>query len=191
MGGYFLLLGFAFLFIEMAFIQKFILFLSHPLYSVAVVLSSFLVFAGVGSAWSDTAAAMLKARGHEPIRIAASCIAVLALVYVMVLPVLFDRFIGSSDVLKILLTNVLIAPLAFTMGMPFPLGLKRVADLAPHFIPWAWGINGFASVVSAVLATLLAIQVGFNAVIVLALVLYGTAALLMSRGFPARDSTRS
>ncbi|RZV32778.1 MAG: SAM-dependent methyltransferase, partial [Chromatiales bacterium] len=81
MGGYFLLLGFAFLFIEMAFIQKFILFLSHPLYSVAVVLSSFLVFAGVGSAWSDTAAARLKARGHEPISIAASCIAVLAVVY--------------------------------------------------------------------------------------------------------------
>ena len=186
MGSYFLLLGFAFLFIEMAFIQKFILFLSHPLYSVAVVLSSFLVFAGVGSAWSDTVAAKLKARGQEPILIAAGCIAMLALVYVVVLPVAFDRFIGSPDLLKILLTNVLIAPLAFTMGMPFPLGLKRVADLAPHFIPWAWGINGFASVVSAVLATLLAIQFGFNAVIVLALVLYGTAALLLSRGLPAR-----
>ena len=186
MGSYFLLLGFAFLFIEMAFIQKFILFLSHPLYSVAVILSSFLVFAGVGSAWSDSAAGLLKARGHEPVLVAVGCIAVLALVYMKVLPIAFDRFIGSSDLLKIILTNVFVAPLAFMMGMPFPLGLKRVADLAPHFIPWAWGINGFASVVSAVLATLLAIQFGFNAVIVLALVSYAGAALLISRVLPAR-----
>ena len=53
MGGYFFLLGLAFLFVEIGFIQKFILFLSHPLYSVAVVLSGFLIFAGLGSAFSD------------------------------------------------------------------------------------------------------------------------------------------
>jgi len=52
MGCYFFLLGLAFLFVEMAFIQKFILFLSHPLYAIAVVLSGFLVFAGFGSAYS-------------------------------------------------------------------------------------------------------------------------------------------
>ncbi|NIN38555.1 MAG: hypothetical protein GTO67_07745 [Gammaproteobacteria bacterium] len=70
----------------------------------------------------------------------------------------------------------LIAPLAFFMGMPFPLGLKRLSATAPGFVPWAWGINGFASVVSAVLATLLAIEFGFNVVIVLALLLYSLAA---------------
>jgi len=186
MGSYFLLLGFAFLFIEMAFIQKFILFLSHPLYSVAVVLSSFLVFAGLGSAWSETVASTLEARGYKPISIVAISIAALALTYIILLPVAFDRFIGSSDLVKIVLTNAFIAPLALAMGMPFPLGLKRVAEHAPHFIPWAWGINGFASVVSAVLATLLAIQFGFNAVIVLALVLYLGAALLVSRAAPKR-----
>jgi hypothetical protein len=186
MGSYFLLLGFAFLFVEISFIQKFILFLSHPLYSVAVVLSSFLVFAGLGSAWSEAAAPRLEACGYRPVSIATACIAALALLYIVVLPIVFDRFIGASDLFKIALTNAFIAPLALAMGMPFPLGLRRVADLAPHFIPWAWGINGFASVVSAVLATLLAIQFGFNAVIVLALVLYGTAALLISGTPPAR-----
>ena len=64
------------------------------------------------------------------------------------------------------------------MGMPFPLGLRRVATLAPDFVPWAWGINGFASVVSAVLATLLAVHFGFTAVIVLAAMLYVAAAAL-------------
>ena len=181
MGSYFLLLGFAFLFIEMAFIQKFILFLSHPLYSVAVVLSSFLVFAGLGSALSETVAAKLELRGYRPITVATGCIAVLALSYTILLPLVFDRFIGSPDIFKIVLTNVLIAPLAVAMGVPFPLGLKRIAGQAPHFIPWAWGINGFASVVSAVLATLLAIQFGFNAVILLALLSYGCAALLMRK----------
>jgi len=66
--------------------------------------------------------------------------------------------------------------------MPFPLGLNRAATLAPGFIPWAWGINGFASVISAALATLLAIAFGFSAVVMLALVLYTGAAMLLRDG---------
>ena len=75
----------------------------------------------------------------------------------------------------------LIAPLAMCMGMPFPLGLRRVAQAAPDFIPWAWGINGFASVVSAVLATLLAIEFGFNVVVLLALMMYLASVQLAPR----------
>jgi hypothetical protein len=175
-GFYFLLLGLAFLFVEMAFIQKFILFLSNPLYSVAVVLSGFLLFAGFGSALSERFARWLPWPGISPVMAAVSAIAVMALLYVFILPVVFARFIGLADPAKIALSLALIAPLAFFMGMPFPLGLKRLAGLAPGFVPWAWGINGFASVVSAVLATLLAIEFGFNVVIVLALMLYALAA---------------
>jgi phage shock protein PspC (stress-responsive transcriptional regulator) len=65
--------------------------------------------------------------------------------------------------------------------MPFPLGLSRVARHAPDFIPWAWGINGFASVLSAALATLLAIAFGFNTVVLLALAFYVLAAALMPK----------
>ncbi|MDH3549253.1 MAG: SAM-dependent methyltransferase, partial [Gammaproteobacteria bacterium] len=85
---------------------------------------------------------------------------------------------GAADGLRVLLSVVLIAPLAFFMGMPFPLGLRCVAEQAPDFVPWAWGINGFASVVSAVLATLLAIHFGFTIVIVLAMIIYIAAAAL-------------
>ena len=170
MGGYFFLLGLAFLFVEMAFIQKFILFLSHPLYSVAVVLSGFLVFAGFGSAYSE------RLRLNAPVTVAVGAIAAISLIYLVLLPVIFSEFVGLVDSAKIAISVALIAPLAFCMGMPFPLGLKQLADSAPDFIPWAWGINGFASVVSAALATLLAIQFGFTIVLLLAVLLYSAAA---------------
>jgi len=177
-GSYFLLLGLAFLFVEIAFIQKFTLFLGHPLYAIAVVLASFLVFAGAGSAYSARIAEGPVARVARPASIAVAGIVGVAIIYVQVLPLLFGWLIGTAESLRALLSVVLIAPLAFFMGMPFPLGLRRIAEEAPDFVPWAWGINGFASVVSAVLATLLAIHFGFTAVIVLALLLYVAAASL-------------
>ncbi len=175
MGSYFFLLGLAFLFVEIAFIQKFILFLSHPLYSVAVVLSGFLVFAGIGSAMS----ARLKRRA--PVTTVTAVIAAITVVYVFLLPIVFQQFMGLADATKIAVSILLIAPLAFCMGMPFPLGLERLADRAPDFIPWAWGINGFASVVSAVLATLVAIEFGFSVVLVIALLFYVGAAILIQQ----------
>ncbi len=72
----------------------------------------------------------------------------------------------------------LIAPLSFFMGMPFPIGLNRVGNSAPDFIPRAWGINGFASVMCASLATLLAVEFGFTAVVLFALGLYAIAAAI-------------
>ena len=79
---------------------------------------------------------------------------------------------------KILLTIVLIAPLALLMGMPFPLALSTLAERAQALIPWAWGINGCASVISASLATLLAIHFGFSTVIMVAILLYACVVLV-------------
>lgn len=90
---------------------------------------------------------------------------------------LFEHAMGLPDVARIVISVALIAPLAFFMGMPFPLGLARVEACDAGLVPWAWGINGCASVTGAVLATLLAIHVGFAAVVVVALVLYGVAAV--------------
>ena len=73
---------------------------------------------------------------------------------------------------RILLTAVCIAPLAFFMGMPFPLALSRLSDEAGELVPWAWGINGCGSVISSMLATLLAIHFGFNTVLAVAMLLY-------------------
>ena len=79
--------------------------------------------------------------------------------------------------IKIALSMALIAPLAFAMGMPFPLGLASLAARSAPLIPWAWGINACASVVAAIVATLLAIHAGFTAVVVIAVALYGLAAV--------------
>ena len=81
-----------------------------------------------------------------------------------------------ADIAKIAISLTLIAPLAFCMGMPFPLALSRIAAHRPDLVPWAWGINGCASVLSAILATLLAMSFGFRAVVLIALALYLLAA---------------
>lgn len=173
--AYFLCLGLAFLFVEIAFIHRFVLFLGHPIYAVAVVLSGFLVFAGVGSGFASRFAVRIMAGRLAvltPIGVATVAVAAIALLYVAVLPPAFARLIALPDAARIALSLVLIAPLAFFMGMPFPLGLARVAERAPELVPWAWGVNGCFSVISAVLATILAIHLGFGAVVAIAAGLY-------------------
>lgn len=167
---YFLAIGFGFMFMEIAFIQKFLLFLSHPLYAVAVVLCAFLMFAALGG-WLAG-----RFESAHKVTFAAIAIAVLALLYLTYLPGLFRALIHLPDAAKIFLSVLLIAPLAMCMGVPFPTGMARLAETREASIPWAWAINGFASVVGAVLATLLAIHLGFAAVILLAVLAYVVAA---------------
>ena len=167
---YFAALGLAFLFIEIAFIHKFVLLLQHPVYSASVVLCGFLVFAGLGSAWSKRQLQRYRAKILAVIAIGG--ISLIACCYLLLFTLLFDALMHLSLWLKFSLTLMLIAPLAFFMGIPFPLALSRLEVQAPELIPWAWGINGCASVVSAVLATLLAMHAGYSAVIMTALVLY-------------------
>ena len=176
---YFLAIGTAFMFVEIAFIQKFILFLYHPLYAVAVVLSSFLVFAGLGSLMSERCKSFLSG-----FRIFVG-IAVISLIYVFLLPGLFAGLVALPGWLKVLISALLIAPLAFLMGMPFPRGLGLVSDRLPSWIAWAWGINGCASVMGAVLATLLAIHLGFAAVVLFAALLYLLAGRVLNKGIRA------
>lgn len=177
--AYFFSLGLAFIFIEIAFIQKFILFLHHPLYASAVVLASFLVFAGLGSACANR-----YARSH---RFAVGVIrsitgmVIVGSMYLVLLDDIFSILMGLPIAIKVLLSICLIAPLAFCMGMPFPLGLARLGAHTPMLLPWVWGVNGCASVLSAILAALLAIHFGFTTVIILALCLYGFAAWVFAR----------
>jgi spermidine synthase len=176
---YFLCLGLAFLFIEIAFIQKFVLFLHHPLYAIAVILAAFLLFAGMGSYYSKT----LKNRfGYSgSVRFAVIGIVGLAILYIAGLDALFTAFIASAITLKIIVALVIIAPLAFLMGMPFPLALSALSESFPALIPWVWGVNGCASVISAIIAMILAMHFGFTSVIVSALVLYLVAMSLFAK----------
>jgi hypothetical protein len=184
-GVYFAALGLAFLCIEIAFMQRFSLFLGHPLSAMAVVLGAFLVFAGLGSGY--TAGVLRRAREaapqHEGRLIAGAVVGIVmvALLYLGLLGPLLQRYLWLPEVVKVVLTLVLIAPLAFAMGMPLPLGLGRVGRQMPALIPWAWGVNGCASVMSAMLATILAIHYGFTIVVVFALALYTLAAALFRR----------
>ncbi len=123
---YFTVLGLAFMFVEIAFIQKFILFLSHPVYAVAVVLTAFLLFAGLGSRLAGRFQAV--GRSRQAVGLAAAVITGLALLYVLVLPPVFRHLMGLADEIKIGLSVLLIAPLACAMGIPFPLGLSRLAE---------------------------------------------------------------
>jgi len=176
---YFSAIGLAFLFIEIAFIQRFILFLHHPLYAIAVVLTGFLVFAGLGSAIARRLIQINQQR--RGVWFAVLAISNISVLYLYALTPLFELLMAWPVWAKIITTLLLIMPLAFSMGLPFPLALDRLGRDAPELIPWAWGVNGCASVISAVLATLLAIQFGFQTVILAAVVFYLLAALSLPK----------
>jgi len=181
---YFLLIGFAFLFVEISLIHRFSLFLGHPLAAISVTLAGFLVSAGLGSGISTS----VRARWPQAaIILAVAAIVSLGAVYAMVLPPLFGSLMGLPFPAKIAVAVGLLSPLGFVMGLPFPLGLGRVSDCAPGLVPWAWGINGCASVVAAVMASLLAMHVGFTTVLALALGLYTATPLLLGRAGQRRE----
>ena len=108
-------------------------------------------------------------------------VAGLALLAASGLPWLLPQWIGWSEAARVALTLTLLAPLAFFMGMPFPLGLERLAAARAELVPWAWGVNGCASVLSTVLATLLAMAAGFRVVLLVAAGLYLLAATAFGR----------
>jgi len=192
--AYFSGLGLAFLFLEIAFIQRFIVFLSHPLYTIAVVICSFLVFAGLGSGLAPRLQNKLakvqlgkasQGTKFSAIDVAVLAIASLGLIYLAALPALFRAFMPWPDPAKVFVSVLLIAPLAFAMGMPFPLGLSRVSARVPQLVPWAWGVSGCASVLSAVLAMMLAIHFGFTVVVAIAVALYVAVAFVFRTWSPA------
>jgi hypothetical protein len=99
-------------------------------------------------------------------------IAIIAILYIILLPMLSSKIMALPESLRIISAFIIAAPLAFVMGMPFPLGMAALQQNSPHLMPWAWGINGCASVLSAVLAVLLAMEIGFNGIMLCAVILY-------------------
>jgi hypothetical protein len=91
---------------------------------------------------------------------------------------LFALLSTSAPVVKMGLTVAMLAPVALLMGMPFPLALSALSQSSKVLVPWAWGINGCASVISASLATLLAIELGFGMVILIAVLLYAAVPIV-------------
>lgn len=179
---YFFAIGLAFMFIEIAFIQRFVLFLGDPVRATAVVISGFLVFAGLGSLTSGRLRASAGPGGRRLIVLVATAgIVLVAGGYLLLLPLIGEGMARLPTVTRFALAYCLLAPLAFLMGMPFPLGLASTAEWRDDLVPWAWAINGCASVTGALLATLVAVGHGFDAVVIAAGLLY----LLSAQAFPA------
>jgi spermidine synthase len=174
---YFLLLGLAYMFLEMGFIQKMTLLIGHPVFGVAVTLSGFLFFSGCGSLFSER----LIISDYRKIFIATIMILIIGLLLIGFLRVAFHWLMEFSTGWRILLAFFALAPLAFFMGIPFPAGLKHTYSNRRPLVPWAWGVNGFASVTAAVLGSFVAISAGFTFVGIAALLFYTLALFLAKR----------
>ena len=175
--GYFLCLGVGFMLLEMGFLQKLILYLAHPIYSAAVVIAGFLIFAGLGSQLSR----YWRATPGRIITRSAAAIVGLAVVYMFLLDDWLALTQGRAVWVRFAVAAATIAPPAVAMGHMFPTALRRLADPAPALVPWAWAINGFASVVATVGAPLLAMSVGFSRLTLVAAACYALAGVLGRR----------
>lgn len=175
---YFLSLGLAFIWIEVVFLKAFILFLGSPVYSIAVVLFAMLIFAGLGSLYSE------KLRGTlgSKLTVIGTGLVLISLAVAFLYPSVLKAFLGLPLPGRALVAIALMAPVGFVLGMPFPTGLAVLAKSSPQSIPWAWAMNGYATVVGISSAALLTIRTGYAMLILLSLVVYmlGFFALLAS-----------
>jgi len=171
---YFGLLGFAFLFVEIPLIQRFILYLGHPAYAFSIVLFALLFFSGLGSRWSD----------RIPLRPSLAILVILILAAPLLLPHLFTWTLGLPLTIRLGLTALVLSPLGFLMGVPFPAGIHLITwrqvqvpknEAQDGSIPWVWAVNGAASVVASVLSALLALTFGFSWVLRLGALCYAGA----------------
>lgn len=158
-------LGIGYMWVELALIHRFVLYLGQPLYAAALVVGVLLVGSGVGSLLSG------QLNGQRTGRWAGAVAGSLALLALLLTPLL-EATLQFPMTARVGITVLLLTPLAILMGTPFPLGLRRLAHLRPQEVPWAWGINGCMSVVSAALATLVAVEIGFSLLLLFAAVAY-------------------
>ncbi len=180
--AYFLAIGAGYILVEVALIQKFVLFLGHPTYALTVVIFSMLVSSGAGSFASR------KLIRDEPNRLLialASAAALVGLLAVIAQPVL-SAGVGLPLAVKMLATVVLIAPAGFLMGLPFPTGLRMLEKRHAESVRWAWSLNSAASVFGSVGALVLALYLGLAGTLLIGGGLY-LVALLLIAGNSARD----
>lgn len=163
--GYFGLIGMSFMFVEITLIQKFILFLGHPLYSIAFIIFALLFSSGIGSFVSKNVLGYLPKKN---LKWSLWLTAVLIFTYSLIWSFLFKSFIHIELFLKLIGVFFLVFPLGFLMGFPFPTGIRLLEKGEKRIIPWAWAINAFSSVVSSILALMLAFWGGYNLVLMLA-----------------------
>lgn len=166
---YFGFLGLGFMLIEISLIQRFSIFLGHPIYSMSIILFSLLLFSGIGSFFSGKMC--MKVSG-----------AIFALIFTgMVFWVSSFYFFSMQglSISKSFLSILFLAPLGLFMGMPLPSGIRLLDQRDRRLIPWALGVNGITSTIGAVLALILYINFGFRITFLTALIIYLFAAFAL------------
>ena len=167
---FFAAIGFGFLLLEVVLIQRFVLFLGFPTYALSVVLFSLLLFTGAG-AW-------LSAAWRHPKRtltVALTLATALMIGAAFGLQPLLRALIGAPFAGRVAICAALLAPFGLTLGMAMPIGLRRLAALYPAGVPWAWGINGIASVLGSALGVAIAVVAGFKVATLAAAACYAVA----------------
>lgn len=154
---YFACLGLGFMLIEIGLLRRFILFLGHPIYSLAVILFSLLLFSGFGSLLADRCR-----RGGErrPLLVVLLALVLLSNIYIFALPPLLQGWMAAPVLGRCLLAGLLLAPLGLLLGMPLPLGM-RLFHRGGEAVAWSWGINSATSVLGTILAVVMAMNFGF------------------------------
>jgi hypothetical protein len=155
---YFLCIGAGYILIQVALIQKFVLFLGHPTYALTVIIFSMLVSSGIGSYVSRRIV-----RGSAS-RLAGVFVFIAAGILLLALAItpITEGGVALPFGVKVLIAVLLIAPLGFAMGMPFPSGLSRLEEIMPQSVRWAWAINAAASVLGSAGAIVIAIYFGLE-----------------------------
>jgi hypothetical protein len=176
---YFGALGAGFMLIEVSILQRFVLLLGHPVYSLTVTLFSLLLGTGIGAAWSRRLreATLVRSTAIMLVAIALISIAVIAVVTPLVMwAIPFAR--GT----RIAIAVATLVPIGIALGIPMPAGIRLLSTRAPQMLTWAWGINGALSVVGATLAIFIAMNWGFGVTLVGASTVYliGLAALVLA-----------
>jgi hypothetical protein len=174
--AYFACLGGAFMLIEVALLQRFVLLLGHPVYSLTVTLLSLLLGTGLGSVLSRRIA---DGRVRRAAMLACVAVAVVALLWGSVLPAIVQAAIAWPLGLRIALAIALMTPAGMLMGIPLPAGVRLLAATEPQLVAWAWGMNGALSVLGAILAVFIAMNWGFSVTLACGAALYAVAAGLI------------
>ena len=174
--SYFIAVGLGYILVEITLIQRFVLFLGHPTYALTVVIFLMLLASGAGS---------LACRRWTPspgtLRPVLLIIVIGVIAYLGLLPIILKSLVGLPFAVKLVMSGVLIVPLGFVMGMPFPTGLRLLDESAMAsggLTEWAWAMNASASVLGSVLAMVIAIHFGLNITFFCGALAYGFAGLL-------------
>jgi hypothetical protein len=176
---YFSALGLGFLFLEIFLIERASFYLNDRTSGFALVLTAMLIFSGLGSMLENR----FESRPHRAVTIAVVIVMLWGITMWAFLQPFLLATLDLPWAIRAGLVMLAVAPPSIALGLPFPLGLSRMGN--GGFLPWAWGLNGAFSVVSTPLANLIALQFGYDRVLLAALLLYVLCVIAFPK--PAKD----